>query len=132
MRRYVGLLIFLSLLIARTALADQVKIVHVMIEPDANRWTFHVTLQHHDTGWKHYADDWRIVNSKGKVLGDRQLWHPHVGEKTFTRTLAGVLIPRGTHIVYVEAHDKVHGWSKQRVRIDMRVPIGKYYRIRRL
>ncbi|MEJ2361856.1 MAG: hypothetical protein P8Z75_10575 [Gammaproteobacteria bacterium] len=131
MRKLIGLILLFSLSFARMALADQVKIVHVMIEPDANRWTFHVTLQHHDTGWKHYADDWRIVDDKGKVLGDRKLWHPHVGEKTFTRSLASVLIPRGTHVVYVEAHDKVHGWSKQRVRIDMRVARGSRYRIRR-
>lgn len=131
MGKYLGLLLVLSLSFAKLALADQVKIVNVMIEPDANRWTFHVTLQHHDTGWKHYADDWRIVDPKGRVLGNREMWHPHVGEKTFTRSLAGVLIPRGTHIIYIEAHDKTHGWSKQRVRIDMRVPTGKYYQIRR-
>lgn len=131
MRKSIGLILLLSLLFTRMALAGQVKIVHVMIEPDANRWTFHVTLQHHDTGWKHYADDWRIVDGKGKVLGNRKLWHPHVDEQPFTRSLANVLIPKETHIVYVEAHDKVHGWSKQRVRIDMRVAKGTHYRIRR-
>lgn len=131
MGRYIRWTLLLSLLLAKAAFANEVKIVKVMIEPDANRWTFHVTLKHHDTGWKHYADDWRIVDQKGKVLGNRKLWHPHVNEQPFTRSLSNVLIPKGTHIIFVEAHDKVHGWSKQRVRIDMRVTKGKHYQIRR-
>lgn len=131
MRKFVGFVFLLSLAFARMAQAEQVKIVHVMIEPDANRWTFHVTLQHHDTGWKNYTDDWRVVDKKGKVLADCKLWHPHLGEKTFTRSLAAILIPPGTRVVYIEAHDTVSGWSKQRVRIDMDVAKGNRYRIRR-
>jgi hypothetical protein len=126
-----GLVLLMSFLFAQIAAATQVEIVKVMLEPSANRWTFHVTLKHDDTGWDHYADDWRIVDEKGHVLGDRKLWHPHVDEQPFTRTLANVLIPKGTEIVYIEAHDKTHGWSKQRVRIDMRKDKGARYEIRR-
>jgi hypothetical protein len=125
-----ALVLLLSLLVAQIAAANQVEIINVMLEPSANRWTFHVTLKHDDTGWEHYADDWRIVDAKGHVIGERKLWHPHVGEQPFTRTLANVLIPKGTEIVYIEAHDKVHGWSKQRVRIDMRKSKGNRYEIR--
>ena len=125
------LILLLSLLVTQIAMANQVEIVKVMIEPAANRWTFHVTLKHNDTGWNHYADDWRIVDEKGHVVGDRKLWHPHVGEQPFTRTLANVLLPKGAEILYIEAHDKVHGWSKQRVRIDMRRSKGDRYEIRR-
>lgn len=130
MRIRLGIVGLLSLLLTQLALANQVEIVNVMMEPSANRWTFHVTLKHDDTGWKHYADDWRIVDEKGNVLGDRKLWHPHVDEQPFTRSLADVLIPKGTSIVYIEAHDKVHGWSKQRVRIDMHKAKGDRYEIR--
>lgn len=126
-----GLVLLMSFLFAQIAAANQVEIVKVMLEPSANRWTFHVTLKHDDTGWDHYADDWRIVDEKGHVLGDRKLWHPHVDEQPFTRTLANVLIPKATEIVYIEAHDKTHGWSKQRVRIDMRKDKGDHYEIRR-
>jgi len=125
-----ALVLLTGLLFAKIAMANQVEIVNVMIEPSANRWTFHVTLKHDDTGWEHYADDWRIVDEKGHVLGNRKLWHPHVGEQPFTRSLAGVLIPKKTDIIYIEAHDKVHGWSKQRVRIDMHKPKGNRYEIR--
>jgi len=130
MRKQTGLILLLGMLVAHVALANQVEIVKVMLEPSANRWTFHVTLKHADTGWEHYADDWRVVDEKGNVLGNRKLWHPHVGEQPFTRSLADVLIPRGKQIIYVEAHDKVHGWSKQRVRIDMRRLKGPHYEIR--
>jgi len=131
MRKILGLLLLAGLCHAKLAAANQVEIVKVMIEPYANRWTFHVTLKHDDTGWDHYADDWRIVDAKGHVIGDRKLWHPHVEEQPFTRSLGSVLIPKGTDILFIEAHDKVHGWSKQRVRIDMRKPKGPRYQIRR-
>jgi hypothetical protein len=83
------------------------------------QWTASVTLQHDDTGWDHYADGWRVVDASGKVLGERVLYHPHVDEQPFTRSLAGVNIPSGTLIVYVEAHDTVHGWAAERLRVDL-------------
>lgn len=125
-----GLILLLNVILMQVVSANQVEIVNVMLEPSANRWTFHVTLKHADTGWEHYADDWRIVDEKGHVLGNRKLWHPHVDEQPFTRSLSDVLIPKKDKIIYVEAHDKVHGWSKQRVRIDMRKLKGPRYEIR--
>ena len=126
-----GLLTLASLFVSTTIFANDVEIVEVMIEPSAHRWTFHVTLKHDDTGWKHYADGWRIVDEEGNELGFRKLWHPHEKEQPFTRTLASVLIPKDKNIIYIEAHDKVHGWSKQRVRINMKENKGPRYQIRR-
>jgi hypothetical protein len=125
------LVTIVCLFISNASLANDVEIVKVMIEPSAHRWTFHVTLKHDDTGWKHYADGWRIVDEDGNELGFRKLWHPHENEQPFTRTLASVLIPKDKNIIYVEAHDKVHGWSKQRVRINMKEDKGNRYQIRR-
>ena len=126
-----GLLMLVSLILSTGSLANDVEIVEVMIEPSAHRWTFHVTLKHEDTGWKHYADGWRIVDEEGNELGFRKLWHPHENEQPFTRTLASVLVPKEKNIIYIEAHDKVHGWSKQRVRINMKENKGPRYQIRR-
>ncbi|MGD8783139.1 MAG: hypothetical protein PVF28_06550 [Thioalkalispiraceae bacterium] len=126
-----GLVISTCVLVSNTSLANDVEIIKVMIEPSAHRWTFHVTLKHDDEGWKHYADGWRIVDGEGNELGFRKLWHPHENEQPFTRTLASVLVPKGKNIIYVEAHDKVHGWSKQRVRINMKEDKGNRYEIRR-
>jgi len=102
-----------------TALAGTVEIVDAKVEKQRASWVFHVTLKHADTGWDHYADAWRVVTADGKELGKRTLFHPHVDEQPFTRSLGDVKIPAGTSEVYIEAHDKVHGWSKQRFKIKL-------------
>ncbi len=94
-------------------------------------WRVLVTLEHADTGWDHYADAWRVVDGQGNVLGNRVLRHPHVEEQPFTRGLSGVKIPSGTSLVYVEAHDKVHGWSSDRLEVDLLRGGGKRYRVER-
>jgi len=109
----------LALMAVGIAHADEVKILAANFHHHANnRWTVDVTLKHHDTGWNHYADEWRLVDNKGNVLGDRVLFHPHM-EQPFTRGLGGVQIPEGISTIYVEAHDKVHGWSPDRLKVDM-------------
>ena len=83
------------------------------------RWSASVTLEHADTGWEHYADAWRVVSEGGDVYGTRTLYHPHESEQPFTRSLGGIVIPKSVGTVYVEAHDKVHGWAPQRLKIDL-------------
>jgi len=78
-----------------------------------------VTLEHDDSGWEHYADAWRVVGRDGAVFGTRTLYHPHENEQPFTRSLSGIAIPPGTGTVWVEAHDKVHGWSSGRLELDL-------------
>jgi len=86
-------------------------------------------LRHADTGWEHYADAWRVVTETGKILGTRTLYHPHEEEQPFTRSLRGVQIPQGIGVVIVEAHDKVHGWSGQRVKVDLARAAGERYQV---
>jgi hypothetical protein len=83
-------------------------------------WLVRVTLKHQDKGWEHYADNWQIVDGNGKVLGDRILYHPHVDEQPFTRSLSNVNIPANIRIIYITAHDKIHGWTANRLKIDLR------------
>jgi hypothetical protein len=113
------------------AWANQVEIVTTEFVYHGGSWTVSTTLRHHDTGWDHYADEWRVVDSSGKVLGDRVLFHPHEDEQPFTRSQSGIVIPATTHIVFVEAHDKVHGWSPQRVRVDLTRSKGPRFRVQR-
>jgi len=72
---------------------------------------FTVTLSHADTGWDHYADRWEVLSLEGEVLGTRILYHPHVQEQPFTRSLAGVRIPPSTKQVRIRARDSVHGYG---------------------
>ncbi|MDZ7663426.1 hypothetical protein [Thiohalophilus sp.] len=121
-------LFFLSAL----AQAGEVEIVKVeLLEQAPQNWRAHVTLKHADTGWDHYADGWRVVTPEGKELGHRTLHHPHVNEQPFTRSLSGIAIADDMTEVMVEAHDKVHGWSADRVRIDLQQASGDRYRVER-
>lgn len=72
-------------------------------------YRFDVTVQHADEGWKHYANRWEVLAPDGTVLGTRTLYHPHVDEQPFTRSLSGVVIPPNVSKVTVRAHDLVHG-----------------------
>jgi len=72
-------------------------------------FTFAVTVRHADEGWSHYADAFTVHAPDGRILGTRTLFHPHVEEQPFTRSLSGVPVPEGLARVKVRAHDKVHG-----------------------
>jgi hypothetical protein len=116
----VFLLVVSIVTFAQSAYADAVKIVNVEASKQGDSWHFDVTLRHNDTGWDHYADEWRVVNADGKVLGDRVLYHPHENEQPFTRGLSGVKIPADIKKVYVEAHCKVDGWAKQKFEVTLK------------
>ena len=114
-----------------TGLANDVEIVHASFRYGGGDWSVDVTLRHDDTGWDHYADAWRVVAVDGGVLGTRTLYHPHENEQPFTRSLGGVKIPDGTKTVFVEAHDKVHGWSPQRLKVDLGKSRGERFEVSR-
>ena len=83
-------------------------------------YRFDVTLKHADSGWDHYADGWEVMTPDGEILGRRTLYHPHINEQPFTRSLSGIAIPAGVDQVEIRAHDKVHGYGPQTYRIDLR------------
>lgn len=109
-----------TLILTGTAVADQVEIVDARVQASGEgNYRFDVTLRHADTGWDHYADAWQILAPDGSLLGERVLYHPHVQEQPFTRSLPGVRIPQGTPYVSIRAHDKVHGYSDQDYRLTL-------------
>lgn len=118
------------IILSQAVLANEVEIIKIEFVQSGDSWRVHTTLKHDDTGWEHYADAWRIVSEKGDKLGERILFHPHETEQPFTRSLSRLVIPKNMNIVYVEAHDKKHGWSKQRVRVDLTKSTGERYSIR--
>ena len=120
-----------GLSLSASAAAGEVEIVMAEFAQRGESWDVSVTLRHGDTGWDHYADAWRVVGEDGAVMGTRTLFHPHENEQPFTRSLGGVKIPVAQPIVYVEAHDKVHGWSGQRVKVDLNKDAGERFRVRR-
>lgn len=117
--KFIPVILLLFILSPKTS-ANEVKILRAQFSQNqSGLWSIKVTLRHHDTSWKHYADDWRVVDKKGNVLADRVLVHPHIHEQPFTRGLNNVKIPENIKIVFIEAHDKVHGWTKTILRINL-------------
>ena len=101
--------VILVMLLAPVANAGEADVKDATAVKRGDSWTFTVTVAHADTGWEHYADRWDVVAPDGTVLGSRTLYHPHVGEQPFTRSLSGVVIPPEITEVVIRAHDKEHG-----------------------
>lgn len=112
-----------------SSFANDVEIVKVVLTKHTGTWRADVTLKHADSGWNHYADAWRLVDDKGNEIGKRTLYHPHVNEQPFTRSLSNFHIGDDKKIIFVEAHDKEHGWSPNKVKIDMEKASGAKYQI---
>lgn len=124
-----NLLVIITFIFSSSIFANDVEIVKVILTSQAGIWRAEVTLKHADAGWKHYADAWRLVDAAGNEIGKRTLYHPHVNEQPFTRSLSNFHIPADKKIIFVEAHDLKHGWSANRVKIDMSRTSGDKYQI---
>ncbi|NNE64740.1 MAG: hypothetical protein HKN34_11705 [Gammaproteobacteria bacterium] len=118
-RDYKSLIVIASLmLLSNTLAADEVRIVDVKVYCKAD-CRFSVTLEHADTGWEHYANQWDVLTLDDEVIGSRVLYHPHVNEQPFTRSLSGVSIPESVKQVKIRASDLKHGYSKQEYVVDL-------------
>jgi hypothetical protein len=101
-------------------------------------WTFHVTVEHPDTGWEDYADGWDVLTPAGEVLRPdrssqftRLLLHPHENEQPFTRSQSGIVIPEGVTQVRVRAHDIVDGYGGREVLVDLTRSSGQDFEVQR-
>lgn len=104
----------------------------------ASTWTFHVTVEHPDTGFEDYADGWDVVTPDGEVLKPdpestftRTLLHPHVEEQPFTRSQSGIVVPQGVTAVRVRAHDIVDGYGGQEIVVDLTESSGPGFEVER-
>jgi len=99
-------------ILATNAYAGEADVVDVKIsQSSSGSYSFDVAVKHADTGWKHYADAWEVLDKNGNILGKRVLAHPHVNEQPFTRGLSGVKILAGIKTVTIRAHDSVHKYG---------------------
>ena len=118
MTRSMTVAILLVLYLTATCFCGEADVVGVKVKPTGDGlFDFDVTVRHADAGWNHYADKWELLAPDGAVLGSRTLYHPHVDEQPFTRSLAGVRIPADISTVTVRAHDSVHGYGGQTVSV---------------
>ena len=114
-------------------------VLHVRaVQAKDGTWTFHVTVQHPDTGWEDYADGWDVLTPDGTVLHPdadslftRLLLHPHVDEQPFTRSQSGIQIPPDANLVRVRAHDLVDGYGGREIVVDLTVTMGEDFEVQR-
>lgn len=100
--------------------ANEVEVVDIQASQSSDKtWRFSVTLKHDDKGWDHYANEWQIIAPDNKILGTRTLYHPHVNEQPFTRSLDGVKISSDIKTVRVIAKDTVHGLSSKAAELEL-------------
>jgi hypothetical protein len=104
-----------------TAGAGEADVIEASITPAADhaRFDITVTLRHADTGWDHYANRWEVVGPDGAILATRTLYHPHVDEQPFTRSLGNVLIPAPLTWIRIRGHDSVHGHGGREVTLSV-------------
>ncbi|MCB9957238.1 MAG: hypothetical protein H6843_01350 [Rhodospirillaceae bacterium] len=109
-----------ALVLSAPVLAGEADVLDASIDPDG-RGTYRitVTVRHADTGWDHYADAWDVLAPDGTVLATRTLFHPHVDEQPFTRSLSGVEIPADIAQVTLRAHDSVDGYGGAELTVDV-------------
>ncbi len=98
--------------IAVTAFAGEADVTQVeVIRTGPGVFRFSVSVLHQDEGWDHYADRWELLAPDGRILATRTLYHPHVDEQPFTRSLNSVKIPADIGQVEVRAHCSVHAYG---------------------
>lgn len=97
---------------ATRAHAGDADVIDVRVRRSgAGTYDFDVTIRSNDTGWSFYADQFEVLAPDGRVLGARELLHPHDDEQPFTRDLHGVRIPPGITEVVVRARHKPRGYN---------------------
>ena len=114
----VGLVMAMGL--TTTALAHDAAVLDVKVSTNGDgTYTLSTTVFHKDTGWQHYADKWDVLTPDGQLIATRVLYHPHVDEQPFTRSLSRVAVPIGVREVLVRAHCSVDGDGKKSFRVAL-------------
>jgi len=99
-------------------------------------WTFSVTVDHPDVGWRDFANGWDVGLPDGNPIllspkdkFTRVLAHPHVGERPFTRTQENIPIATETKWVTVRAHDLVTGYGGAEIRVTLDKGEGNKFKV---
>lgn len=112
--------VLISPALINPALASEASVLDVVVVAnDDGTYGFNVTVSHNDEGWTHYANKWEVLTPEGKVIGTRTLFHPHVKEQPFMRTLSRVEIPIGVTSVIIRAFDTVSGPGSRTMTVQL-------------
>jgi len=114
-----SIIIIALTLFAPAAMAGKADVLAAEATNSGGSWNISATIKHADEGWEHYANSFQVLAMDGTVLGTRVLFHPHVDEQPFTRSLGGVNIPAQTLKIRVRAGDLVHGYGGKEVILEL-------------
>jgi hypothetical protein len=115
-----GLMVLCGTMFPGAGIAGEADVLNAKAVPvEGTLWQIEATVSHADEGWDHYANAFEVLDPDGKILGVRELLHPHVTEQPFTRSLGRVSIPPGTDFIVVRARDSVHEYGGKEFRIDL-------------
>lgn len=115
--RLAFLLLTLAVSLAHAGEADVVDVKVRRSAPGV--YDFDITVRSVDKGWDYYADAFEVLAPDGKLLGRRELLHPHETEQPFTRDLYGVRIPSGVTEVVIRARHKPRDYDGKSIRIRL-------------
>lgn len=103
--------------LASAGKADVVKVTYHKLS--SGNYNFHVSIQHDDSGWDHYANRWEILDLQGNILAVRDLRHPQLDKDTYQKTKNNIEIPEGIRTVQVRAHDIMHGYGGHVMTVEL-------------
>jgi hypothetical protein len=96
-----------AVLAACPALAGEADVVDVKVRAAAPRvCDFDVTVRSVDKGWNYYADAFEVLAPDGRLLGRRELLHPHETEQPLPAICTACAFQRG--VLRQGAHER-HG-----------------------
>lgn len=120
--RFAALMGMTLSIVAGNAWAGEADVVSGSITSlGEGRYRIDATVLHEDEGWDHYADRWDVLAADGRVLGSRELAHPHENEQPFTRSLT-LSLPEGVSVIRLQAHDSVHGLGGKILELSVPAP----------
>ncbi len=106
--------------ISTGAIAGETAVLDATVTANSNgTYAVSATVYHKDEGWTHYADKFDIISTDGTVIATRVLYHPHVGEQPFTRSIGNVQVPVGLSEIVIRAHDSIHGDGERTFKIKL-------------
>jgi hypothetical protein len=95
-------------------------VIDVKIKSLGNeRFDFDVTLSSPYDTPQRYCDAFKVMDSQGKLLGERVLLHDHQTEQPFTRDLHGIVIPVAVRAVTVQGRDLKFGYGGKSLQIAL-------------
>jgi hypothetical protein len=102
---------------------------HVMFHSEEDHDKVYVRRRKFTAPYKHYVDWWVVRDPKGKILAKRDIEDPHPGGWPWTMLQKRIKIPIGVTQVTFQPHDKLHGYSPQKVVVDILTAKGPSYEV---